>query len=295
MALGQVLVLQGQDAEACRALEEATGLMRKSADRQGLAPALGLLSMASASQGDAKRASEYSKESIELAEATGDKSTLAMDYGVLGRFAFELDRDIPKARAYLQRAIEIERELNFGWGMGLGLWQLAAMSSEEGDFDKARSLLAESMELFEAEGNRQFVNGTRSHLADVARAQGDYKTAIELYGEALRTWRDLGNLGAAARCIECLAFVVIGQSAGSDVANRKDLLKRAARMFGAAAALRESSASNMEPHERAEYERELAKLSAELDDGSLKAAWAEGHSLPIEQAIRSDWGEQRAL
>jgi predicted ATPase/class 3 adenylate cyclase len=292
LALGQVCVAQGQDVAARRALEEAARLIRESGDRHGLPLALGLLSLISGQQGDAKRVWEYSKEAIDLAEAAGDKAGSAMAYGVLGRFAYELDRDIPNARIYLQRAIAINRELNFGMGLGLGLLQLAAISAEEGDYDKARSLLAESMALYQGEGNRQFVNLTRSHFADVARAQGDYKTAIELYDEVLRTWRDLGNPGAAARCIECLGFIFTAQSAAPDVADRQGLSKKAARLFGAAAALRESSASIMEPPEHIEYERELAKLSAQLDGESLKAAWAEGRSIPIEQVIQSAIAEQ---
>jgi predicted ATPase/class 3 adenylate cyclase len=289
-ALAGVLVLQGQNAQARKVLEEEAGLNRDLGNRRGLAIGLGLLSMVCASQGDSQSAAEHMKESIELAEAVGDKLTLAMDYGVVGRFAYEQDRDFAKARLYLQRAIALERELGFEWGLGLGLSLLAAISSEEGDYDKARSLLAESMALFQAEGNKQFVNSTRSHLANVARAQGDYETANDLYAQAVTTWQDLGNRGAAARCIECLAFVAIAQSEAPDIADRQDWLRKAARLFGAAAALRESSGSNMEPKEREEFEREQAKLSAQLDGETLKGAWGEGRSLPIEQLVQSTLG-----
>ena len=291
VALSQVFLGQGQDVEAHRVLEEATGLMRELGVRDGLASALGLLSMVSASQGDGKSALEYSKQSIELAEATGDKIALAMAYGVLGRFTYELEGDIPRARTYVERAIAIARELDLGWGLGLGLMLLGAMSSEEGDYDSARSRLAESMALFRAEGNRPFVNNTRSRMADVARAQGDYGTAIELYGEALKTWSELGNRGAAARCLECLAFVAIAQTGVPGATDGQSSLRKAARMFGAASAVRESSASNMEPKEQAEYGRELAKLRARLDGESLNAAWAHGRAQSLEQAIQSVIGD----
>jgi tetratricopeptide (TPR) repeat protein len=178
------------------------------------------------------------------------------------------------------------------WGLGISLSHLAAIRSDEGDYDEARSLLAEVMALSQAEGDRQIVNITRSRLADVARAKGDHETAIELYGEALMAWRDLGNPGAAARCLECLAFVAIAQSAAPGATDPQVPLKKAARLFGAAAALRESSASKMEPHERREYERELAKLSAQLDGESLKAEWALGHAFSLEQAVQFAAGEQ---
>ena len=60
---------------------------------------------------------------------------------------------------------------------------------------------------------------------------------------------------------------------------------RAARLFGAAAALRESANFPLSPVMRADYERDLAVARTQLDVTTFAAAWAAGRALTLEQAI----------
>jgi hypothetical protein len=43
----------------------------------------------------------------------------------------------------------------------------------------------------------------------------------------------------------------------------------------------------MWPHERAEYERAVASLHAQLGERSFAQAWAEGKAMPLDKAIAS--------
>jgi hypothetical protein len=62
--------------------------------------------------------------------------------------------------------------------------------------------------------------------------------------------------------------------------------KDAARMFGAAEALREATGLTIEhAAPRALYEQHLAALRAQLDPDTLAAAWAEGRAMPLADAI----------
>ncbi len=61
--------------------------------------------------------------------------------------------------------------------------------------------------------------------------------------------------------------------------------ERAARMWGAAEALREAAGVAMWAADQVEYERQLAMLRAGMDAHTLSAAWAAGRALPSEQAI----------
>ena len=67
--------------------------------------------------------------------------------------------------------------------------------------------------------------------------------------------------------------------------NGQQGLMRAARLFGAAEAIRERLAFPIMSPERRSYEHGLATLRAHLDDASLVAAWAEGRVMTLEQAI----------
>jgi hypothetical protein len=65
---------------------------------------------------------------------------------------------------------------------------------------------------------------------------------------------------------------------------RSASLQRAAQLFGAAEAMRESIGAVIEPDERADYDRQLAILHAGLDPAALAEAWAAGRAMTFEQA-----------
>lgn len=59
----------------------------------------------------------------------------------------------------------------------------------------------------------------------------------------------------------------------------------AARLYGAAAALRKDTGVPLQSSDRAQYERLLATVRAQLDTDTFAAMWAEGQSMPLEQAV----------
>ena len=72
------------------------------------------------------------------------------------------------------------------------------------------------------------------------------------------------------------------------VAQSRGAWQTAARLFGVVDALREtvgSSSLSLSPMERAAYEAAVAASRAKLGTETFAAAWAEGRTLPLEQAI----------
>ena len=78
-----------------------------------------------------------------------------------------------------------------------------------------------------------------------------------------------------AECLAGLAAVALAQEDGA----------RAARLWGAAEALRENAGVAMWAADRVEYERQRVALGAGIDERALAAAWAAGRALAPEQAI----------
>lgn len=64
-----------------------------------------------------------------------------------------------------------------------------------------------------------------------------------------------------------------------------DNAQRAARLFGAAAALRERAGAAAAARDRAKFERDVAAVRATLGPPAFDAAWAEGRAMPLDQAI----------
>jgi hypothetical protein len=61
--------------------------------------------------------------------------------------------------------------------------------------------------------------------------------------------------------------------------------ERAARLFGAAEALREAIGTPLPPADRAEHDRSVAAVRTALGEEAFAAAWAEGRALTLEHAV----------
>ncbi len=84
-----------------------------------------------------------------------------------------------------------------------------------------------------------------------------------------------GQRGAVAHQLECFAFI----------AEAQEQLSRAARLLGAAEALRENTRLPMTLYERPEYEQHLTAVREQMGEAAFAAAWAEGRTLTMEQAM----------
>jgi non-specific serine/threonine protein kinase len=87
--------------------------------------------------------------------------------------------------------------------------------------------------------------------------------------------RAVGYQGGIATDLECLAWV----------ARTEGQAERAARLYGAAEALRADVQEPVPLRIRAGHEVDLALLRSMLSEGEHALAWASGRALPIEDAI----------
>jgi DNA-binding NarL/FixJ family response regulator len=78
---------------------------------------------------------------------------------------------------------------------------------------------------------------------------------------------------------------VISLTSLGDIAKDQGDDGRAARLFGAAQALRQALGASLSPAERARYEPDLAATRAALGEAAFEAASAEGRAMPPERAI----------
>ena len=118
--------------------------------------------------------------------------------------------------------------------------------------------------------------GTFASLGNMACEAGEYTRASGLYEESLELGgRRMGLNYTILVCLEGLARVAVAQ----------ERMKRAAWLYGAAAALREDRGWPLPPVKRTEHERTVAAVREALGEEAFTAAWARGHALPLEEAI----------
>ena len=144
-----------------------------------------------------------------------------------------------------------------------------------GNYDTARKIFEEGLELFKRLRSRNFVLVMRSELGHLERQTGNLAQARSIYQETIKGWQELGNRSAVAHELECFGFLAI----------HAEEPERAAKLLGAAEALREKIQSPMTDYERAEYGRAVARLRSMLAAEEFNALWTEGRSMTMEQAI----------
>ena len=130
--------------------------------------------------------------------------------------------------------------------------------------------------------------GTAVSLANfgwIALLQGDKMKAVELFNESLILRRDIGDRGGCAWCLEKLAEIALmNGEEGVSLDSREDY-QRAARLFGAAEAMREPVDSKMDQVDQPEYDKKVAMLREQLGEEEFTRAWHEGRGMTREHSI----------
>jgi hypothetical protein len=117
----------------------------------------------------------------------------------------------------------------------------------------------------------------QSEFGHIERYEGNLDEAEQAYRETLPVWQKLGHRAAVANQLECLAFIAIAH----------EQAERAAKLLGAAEALREKINIPMSPFERVEYDKLVAELRKGVDEKAFSNLWSEGRGMTMEQAIQS--------
>ncbi|HET6319470.1 MAG TPA: LuxR C-terminal-related transcriptional regulator, partial [Chloroflexota bacterium] len=283
---GHLAHLQGDVAAARPLLEAAAEHWRDLADARGLAYVLIDLGQVAMLEGDMARARAYATSSVDLFRQTSDRWGLALGLQDLAAIVLR----VPSTSAYTQahqlyeEELLIYGELGDAWGRGLPLLGLGRVAIGLRDFVRARAFLEESRAIFHAARDRRLLGFVVNRLGELARLQHDWTRAAALYRENLLIWRDLAQPLGMAASLEGLAVAALEWARA----------EQAARLFGAAAGLREASGSTLgwQTDDPAGRDTALESARRQLGDARFAAAWAEGHGHPLEQvtaAVANEW------
>ena len=147
--------------------------------------------------------------------------------------------------------------------------------ARSGRFDEARARLQEGIDRFAEIGDERLADACRSEMAHVVRRAGEIDESLALYRTSIQRWVRTGHRGAIAHQLESIAFAFIV---------RADL-DRAARLLGAAAALRETARSPMVQAEQIEYVEWLDRLHESADSAQIDKDLAAGRRMSMTEAV----------
>jgi tetratricopeptide (TPR) repeat protein len=178
--------------------------------------------------------------------------------------------DMPGARDWAARALELSSSLGFPHGRGLALLTMGTLSHQLGDLTAAQGYLEAS-----ASVGRDFGHGAvwviyaLLNEAHVAVDRGDFAGARSMLRESLGRWHELGSATTLSRVLGACAHLAAAE--GRSV--------QAMRLVGAAEQLRISARRPVSAIERELQERWLAPARAVIGESASESAYRDGLGL----------------
>ena len=291
LALLDSWMASGQRAEARQWLEAALAATEHAQAavpdaapaRELRAKALSEIGLLASLQGDFGAARLRVEEALALRRTLADKMRIARSLELLASIAND-QGDYATSRARYAEAVALTRELGNPAELAVMLNNVGWQAYVAGDDARALVLLEESLALLRHAGDTTWrLAVTLVSLGPVLIVHADYARAGALLREGLRLAQHQRTRSHLMWGLEGLAWLAApeGMTRGQPVAGAE----RAARLFGAAAAWRETAFELLTPAERSVQEHHVAIAQVHLDEAAWQAAWAEGRAMPLEQAV----------
>jgi predicted ATPase/class 3 adenylate cyclase len=270
---GIIASAQGDLRAAAAFHEEGLRVTSAGGDEHAISYARGNLANALLQLGELDRAGTLYEEVLASNVASGNWRSEAITRTNLADVA---DRagDYARAAELCNEAASLHRSHGDDWGTAFALGQLGRIAHGNGDDEAAREAGEAATSLYRGVGDGRGVARSLTFLGDVARSAGDKARAIVLHQESLGIRSRLGDKAGIATALEHLAAVA------GDIDP-----ERAARLQGAADALRESIGASRSFQAGAERDQRLADLEDRLGADGLAAGLAAGRSMGLERAI----------
>ena len=230
--------------------------------------------------GDTTAARAAITEAVSALQAS-DPYLLAHGLGTRGLIELA-DGALTPAREALEQALAVIRTLRDTRSLALLAATTADVARCQGDYDRAADLYSESLALYHELGNHAEIPAILHNQGYVALGTHDYRAAHDLFAESLRRQHAAGNPAGIAEGLGGLAALALAQGR----------LDRAARLFGAAEALRAAHPAPIWPAERFEIDRHTEDLRARLPALLWRQLWDAGQTLSMEQAIANALAEE---
>ncbi len=311
-------VQRARPAEVTPLIEKARQTFKDQGDKKGLAWTSLLLadSKSGSERGapDAEQGLELARESVELFSAEDDEWGLAYAVFTLGN-ALKVSQGEDEGFSRMRESIDALVALGDQWTAAWFSLLLGYALTVSGRFDDAEEVIELSLELVEGTEDRWVIPHCKSRLAVVKTMTGQLEDAKVLFEEALPIHRQIGDEN-------CTAFVhtylgEVHSNEGAFTAARDHLAKglegyrdlqnphgianglrrmgwlamtagdheRAARLLGAAEAIRAELGGSIAVHDQRRMDAATESLEAHVGEQTMRTWWESGMSMSRGEAI----------
>jgi predicted ATPase/DNA-binding CsgD family transcriptional regulator len=268
-ALWHFWVIHDRVPEGRRWLEGLLALPASTVAPLVRARALAALGDLAERQGAYDVARQWCQDALRLAREHDDALTTAAALRGLANIATAAG-DYEHAQAWLLESLSLAQQHGNTWAAALAILRLG----RQPDADLQATRFEEALRLFRQIGDPRYILVTLADLGWCRLWQHEREDeARALVAEALELAKRLGYRWWIAWCLMCLAILH----------SRNGEIERAARFFGAAAALREAVQEPLEPSVQRVHDERVAAVRAALGAEAFGAAWAAGQRLTLDQ------------
>jgi CHAT domain-containing protein/tetratricopeptide (TPR) repeat protein len=189
--LGSAYLVSGDPQRALAMFEEALDGERRTQDVRNEAKTLNNMGTVLMDLGQMHRAIAAYQEALakadpqEVAPRATRMSNLGAAYGNIG--------DVPKAKEYLTRALDLRRSIGDKRGQAATLYVLGNVSQEIGELQQALEYLGQSLELRRATGDRPGEASSLQGLGSCYAKLGEPQVALEYFSQSRKIRREIGN------------------------------------------------------------------------------------------------------
>jgi predicted ATPase/class 3 adenylate cyclase len=272
---GMLAFTQGDFAAAIAFHEQSLELHRRLGSPEAIAYAANNVANAALQQGDYRRAHQLYEQAVVIGRQIDDRHGMA--FGLMNMAdVLEREGDYAGARAQFEESADLFRGIGDRWGEAFALDAFGLIAARQGDVEAARALHVEAAAMSREMDDDRGVARALTNLGDLAARVGDRDRALALYRESLALRLGLRDLPGTAAALEKVAWVVADEDP-----------EAAARVLGAADALRESIRARVPPGALGDYERGRMMLETRLGGEAFAAALKDGRMLSPGAALAS--------
>jgi len=273
---GNLAFAQGELTTARSLLDESAALARQSNSLKTLRKALSILGFVVAWLGDEDTLEAIIEEGLKLSQALNDPQDWIAVKSIQVNQATLIQGDLERAEALLHEIDQLQREqVGNPWLLALSYMGIANVAAYKEDYLSAMDHFQKAEKLFDQIGSQAMVCSIQSERAHLERRAGNFDQAFTLYSVTIPCWQELGGGGALAHELECLAFIAV----------ERGCYDRAARLLGAAEAIREDASAPMRATEQTEYDGFISTLNDQLGQTELASAWDAGRRMTVDQVV----------
>jgi DNA-binding CsgD family transcriptional regulator len=261
--------VQGRLPDATVSFSAALRLYEEAGDAWGAAFALQGLGVQAVLATEYERATALYVEALSRFRVIGDPWGIGGTLMNLGCLVGDTG-DAVRGEQLLRESLPPLRQAGDADRLGRALVNLGEYAAERGDGEEAETFLSEGLAMLRQLGQREVIAYALGILGTLAAGRGDTARAMSHLAESLRLCREIGARHWTAQTLERLAAVVVSARDAT----------LAARLLGAADALRAATGRRVPPAEQGGVEATAAAARGALGEIAFATAEAAGRAQP---------------